>query len=113
MKEKFRKWLCGILSFTIVVTLLITPQKVCAKENFLSEDCIDYKRGANLYDADGNVNAYYYELEDGGYIIFNSNFDEIIEYSISSDNTGFKTDNEKNSIISVHLIIMKRVKKTK
>ena len=44
MKEKFRKWLCGILSFTIVVTLLITPQKVCAKENFLSEDCIDYKR---------------------------------------------------------------------
>lgn len=96
---KFKKYSKMLILFLLLFTIVIgniqssfaTTKVDVEKINSAYDITIDVSSKINLYGDNDEVIAYFYKLEDGGYIIIDLKTNDFIEYSTESDNL-FITD---------------------
>lgn len=69
-----------ILSVVVVFVMILSPAVVHASSD-IGTFTVNKQEVIDLHDSDGNVIAYYYQLNPSGYVIVRSDNGEMIEYS--------------------------------
>lgn len=74
---------------------------------------VDYSTEVELYNYDNEICAYYYKINQSGYVIIDSITNDIIEFSYNDDNTNITADEGKQYYFGIFEYYEKRANKYK
>lgn len=114
MNKKFFKVKCTIGVFAylfLMFIMLINNVNADSKNKNLFS--VDYSTEVELYNYDNEICAYYYKINQSGYVIIDSITNDIIEFSYNDDNTNITADEGKQYYFGIFEYYEKRANKYK
>lgn len=96
MNKKFFKVKCtiGVFAYLFLMFIMLT-NNVNADSKNKNLFSVDYSTEVELYNYDNEICAYYYKINQSGYVIIDSITNDIIEFSYNDDNTNITADEGK------------------